>query len=89
MVAGIGRNAFERDDAVRDRILAGLDGTAEPEDNLARLFAQYAGQPGNDRLALAAVMRRDDGAPLTAAELATVTAPGAGRARRSRLRRAG
>ena len=75
VLAGIGRNAFERDDTVRARILAGLDGTAEPEDNLARLFTQYAEQPGNDRLALAAVMRRADVAPLSAAELATVTVP--------------
>jgi pimeloyl-ACP methyl ester carboxylesterase len=75
VVAGIGRNAFERDDAVRERILAGLDGVADPEDNLARLFAQYAGQPGNDRVALAAVMRRTDGAALTSDELAAVTAP--------------
>jgi pimeloyl-ACP methyl ester carboxylesterase len=75
VVAGIGRNAFERDDAVRERILAGLDGVADPEDNLARLFAQYAGQPGNDPVALAAVMRRTDGAPLTADELASVGVP--------------
>ena len=75
VVAGIGRNAFERDDTVRARVLAGLDGTAEPEDNLARLFTQYAEQPGNDRLALAAVMRRTDSAPLASPELATVTAP--------------
>jgi pimeloyl-ACP methyl ester carboxylesterase len=75
VVAGIGRNAFERDDTVRERVLAGLNGTADPEDNLARLFTQYADQPGNDRVALTAVMRRADGPPLTAAELATVTAP--------------
>jgi pimeloyl-ACP methyl ester carboxylesterase len=75
VVAGIGRNAFERDDVVRARVLAGLDGTADPEDNLARLFSQYAAQPGNDRLALAAVMRRDDATALTPAALAAVTAP--------------
>ncbi len=75
VVAGIGRNAFERDDTVRERILAGLDGVADPEDNLARLFAQYAGQPGNDPVALAAVMRRTDGAPLTGDELAAVSVP--------------
>jgi pimeloyl-ACP methyl ester carboxylesterase len=75
VVAGIGRNAFERDDVVRARILAGLDGTAEPEDNLARLFSQYAAQPGNDRLALAAVLRRDDATALTPDMLATVTVP--------------
>ena len=75
VVAGIGRSAFERDDVVRARVLAGLDGTAEPEDNLARLFSQYADQPGNDRLALAAVMRRDDATALTPDALAAVTVP--------------
>jgi len=74
VVAGIGRNVFERDDAVRDRILAGLDGSAEPEDNFARLFSQYAALPGNDPVALAAVLRRDD-APLTPEQLASVTLP--------------
>ena len=74
VVAGIGRNAFEPDDVGRARILAGLDGTADPEDNLARLFSQYADQPGNDRFALAAVMRRNDG-PLAPDALAAVTAP--------------
>ncbi len=74
VVAGIGRNAFESDDLGRARILAGLDGTADPEDNLARLFSQYADQPGNDRFALAAVMRRSDG-PLAPDALAAVTAP--------------
>jgi pimeloyl-ACP methyl ester carboxylesterase len=74
VVAGIGRNVFERDDAARARILAGLGGTAGPEDNLARLFSQYAAQPGNDPVALAAVMRRDD-APLTHEQLAMITAP--------------
>jgi pimeloyl-ACP methyl ester carboxylesterase len=74
VVAGIGRNAFEPDDVGRARILAGLEGTAEPEDNLARLFSQYADQPGNDRLALAAVMRRNDG-PLAPDALAAVTVP--------------
>jgi pimeloyl-ACP methyl ester carboxylesterase len=75
VLSGIGRNTFQRDDSVRERILAGLDGVADPEDNLARLFAQYAGQPGNDRVALAAVMRRTDGTPLTTDELTTVTMP--------------
>jgi pimeloyl-ACP methyl ester carboxylesterase len=74
VVAGIGRNAFEPDDVGRARILAGLEGTAEPEDNLARLFSQYADQPGNDRLALAAVMRRNDG-PLMPDALKAVTVP--------------
>jgi pimeloyl-ACP methyl ester carboxylesterase len=72
VVAGIGRNVFERDQTMRERILAGLDGSAGPEDNLARLFSQYAAQRGNDPVALAAVMRRDD-APMTADQLAAIT----------------
>jgi pimeloyl-ACP methyl ester carboxylesterase len=75
VLAGIGRNAFARDDVVRARVLAGLDGTADPEDNLARLFGQYADQPGNDRLALAAVMRRDDATVLATDALAAVKVP--------------
>ena len=75
VLAGIGRNVFERDDAGTERILAGLEGTAPPEDNLARLFAQYGNQPGNDVAALGAVLRRPPAAPLTAEALATVTCP--------------
>ncbi len=75
VVAGIGRNVFERDDEQRERILAGVEGRAEPDDNLARLFGQYATQPGNDAAALAAVLRRVDDAPLTAESLAAVTCP--------------
>ena len=32
---------------------------------MARLFGQYASQPGNDAIALAAVLRRPDDGPLT------------------------
>jgi pimeloyl-ACP methyl ester carboxylesterase len=74
VIAGVGRNVFERDDAVRERILAGLDGTAGPEDNFARLFGQYAARPGNDPVALAAVLRRAD-VPLTREQLAGVSPP--------------
>jgi pimeloyl-ACP methyl ester carboxylesterase len=75
VVAGIGRNVFERDDEQRQRILAGVEGRAEPDDNVARLFGQYASQPGNDAVALAAVLRRPDDSPLDAARLAGVTCP--------------
>ena len=74
VVAGIGRNVFERDDEQRRRILAGVEGHADPDDNVARLFRQYATQPGNDAVALAAVLRRAD-SPLDAAALASVTCP--------------
>ena len=75
VLAGIGQSVFERDDERRRSILAGVEGTAPPDDNVARLFGQYAGQPGNDRVALAAVLKRPDEGPFTAAELAAVTCP--------------
>lgn len=75
VVGGIGRNVFERDDEQRARILAGVEGTADADDNLARLFGQYASQPGNDRVALAALLRRPDDGPLTTDELAALTCP--------------
>lgn len=75
VLAGIGRNVFERDDTGTERILAALEGTAPPEDNLARLFGQYAAQPGNDVAALAAVLRRPPAQPLTPDRLAVVTCP--------------
>ena len=49
--------------------------SADPNDNIARLFAQYADQAGNDKEALAAVMRRPPQGPFTADELAGVSCP--------------
>lgn len=74
VLAGIGRNVFERDDSGTQRILEALAGTAPPEDNLGRVFAQYARQPDNDVAALAAVLRRPPAPELTADHLARVTA---------------
>jgi pimeloyl-ACP methyl ester carboxylesterase len=73
--AGIGRNVFERDDAATARILAGIEGTAEPDDNLARLFGQYANIEGNDALALTAVLRRPDPGPITPADVGRIACP--------------
>ncbi|MGI9052894.1 MAG: alpha/beta fold hydrolase [Ilumatobacteraceae bacterium] len=75
VVAGIGRNVFERDPDQLDRILAGVEGTADDDDNVARLFGQYSRQPGNDSLALAALLRRPDDGPFTENELAAVMCP--------------
>ena len=73
VLAGIGRNVFERDDTGTERILAGLEGTAPPDDNIARLFGQYGNQDGNDVAALAAVLRRPPAEPLDADRLAAVS----------------
>ncbi len=75
VLAGIGRNVFERDDEGHARIVAALEGRADPSDQLARHFAQYAEQPGNDKVALTLVMRRGPGAPFTDELLARVTCP--------------
>jgi pimeloyl-ACP methyl ester carboxylesterase len=82
VLAGIGRNVFEHDDDMTRRIVAAIDGDTKAEhddgvDNVARLFAQYANQPGNDPVALAAVMRRraDAGEALTEHDLAQVRCP--------------
>jgi pimeloyl-ACP methyl ester carboxylesterase len=75
VLAGIGRNVFERDDTGTESILAALEGTAPVEDTVSRLFAQYAGRDGNDAQALAAVLRRPPGEPLTPERLAAVTCP--------------
>lgn len=77
VLAGVGRNVFERDDAATARILAAIEGAADvaADDNLARLFGQYATIEGNDARALAAVLRRPDPDPITPADLARVACP--------------
>ncbi len=75
VVSGVGRNLFERDDERAAAILAGVEGTGDPEDNIGRLFGQYARAEGNDPEALAAVLRRPGGGPFDPAELAKVTIP--------------
>jgi pimeloyl-ACP methyl ester carboxylesterase len=74
VVGGVGRNALEPDEEAHARILAGVEGTAPDDDTTALLFAQYAAREGNDRVALAAVLRSEAG-PLTREELAHVTCP--------------
>ena len=75
VLSGIGRNVFERDVERGKRILAGVEGTGDPDDNEGRLFGQYATQPGNDRLALAAVMKRPDEGVFTVEELKVIECP--------------
>ena len=65
VLAGIGQTLFDDDTTGTERIIAGLEGTRSPDDNIARLFAQYGNQPGNDLAALTAVMKRPRGVPFT------------------------
>jgi pimeloyl-ACP methyl ester carboxylesterase len=75
VLAGVGRNVFDRDDEGAGRIAAALASDEPPEDNLIRMFVNYADQPGNDRTALALVMSRPPSAPPTDTELARITCP--------------
>ena len=73
--AGIGENVFNNDPGSNATIIAALEGTGDPTDNLSRLFLQYADQPGNDKQALLAVMKRPSRGPFTVTEIAAVTCP--------------
>jgi len=74
VLSGIGKSVFETDDTTTRRIVAALEGDGDPDDNLARMFVQYAGQTGNDLGALTAVMKRAR-TPMTRESLAAVTCP--------------
>jgi pimeloyl-ACP methyl ester carboxylesterase len=75
VLAGVGESVFRQDEDGTKRIVAALEGTGDPDDVTSQLFRQYADQPGNDRVALAAVMKRPRSGPVTPADLATVTCP--------------
>jgi len=75
VLAGIGRNVFERDDEAKRRIVAAIEGGGSSDDNRARLFAQYAGQPGNDPVALVAALNAPPAPPLADADLAAIECP--------------
>jgi pimeloyl-ACP methyl ester carboxylesterase len=74
--SGIGDGVFEpHKPEETERILSGLEGRADPSDNVARLFGQYGNRDGNDPAALAAVLRRPPAEGITAAGLSTLAQP--------------
>jgi pimeloyl-ACP methyl ester carboxylesterase len=75
VLAGIGATLFDDDSTGTERIVAALEGTGDPDDNIGRMFVNYARQPGNDLAALTAVMRRPRGARFDPEMLAAVTCP--------------
>jgi pimeloyl-ACP methyl ester carboxylesterase len=79
VLAGVGRNVFERDDAATVAIVAAIEAGGDARDtgsdNRARLFAQYAHQRGNDPVALAAILRRPASDPLRPGDLSAVRCP--------------
>lgn len=74
IVAGVGRNLFERD-ATSERIATAIDGTGDTDDPTVRYFVQLAQAPDQDPLALAAFMRRPRGFELTPDSLGTISCP--------------
>lgn len=74
VLAGVGRNVFDEDESATQRIIDALDGKGDPGDNLGRMFLNYATEPGNDAVALAAIMRRR-GARFRPDDLAGVNVP--------------
>lgn len=58
VLAGIGNNVLQGDDGSGERIASAVEGTSPDTDATAHAFAHYAHQPGNDPVALAAIMRR-------------------------------
>lgn len=76
VLGGVGRNVFERDDPATQLIIDAIEDRGQTTtDQRARLFAQYAHQPGNDPLALAAILRRPNAGPLRDGELAAISCP--------------
>ncbi|NDF82102.1 MAG: hypothetical protein EB130_02935, partial [Actinobacteria bacterium] len=72
--AGIGDGVFLPHDPRRtEKILAGLEGRAAPDDLTARIFGKIGNEAHNDPLALAAVLRRPRQEPFTKDQLAAVT----------------
>lgn len=74
IVAGVGRNLFERD-ATGESIAAAIDGTGDSDDPIVRYFVQLAEAPDQDPLALAAFMRRTGGTPITVELLQSISCP--------------
>ena len=65
VLAGIGASLFDDDESRSQTIIDALEGTGDPDDNIGRLFSQYAHQPDNDLGALTAVMKRPRGERFT------------------------
>jgi pimeloyl-ACP methyl ester carboxylesterase len=72
VLAGIGQSLFDTDQTRTQRIIDALEGRGDPDDNLSRMFVQYATQPGNDIVALTAVLKRPS-PPILPEMLATVS----------------
>jgi len=76
VLAGIGDGVFERHKPEETaRLIAGIEGSAPADDNIARLFGQYAHQEGNDVAALTAILKRPPATRLVTDELSALACP--------------
>lgn len=70
LLAGIGDGVFEASSSDRhQRIVDALEGRGSIDDTFSHMFVQYAHQPGNDPLALTAIMKRPPMRVLTESDL--------------------
>ena len=73
VLAGIGDGVFRKSDPDSNRrIIDALEGRAPEDDTFARMFAHYGNTPGNDLLALTAVMKRPPSEPVSRDTLSSV-----------------
>jgi pimeloyl-ACP methyl ester carboxylesterase len=74
VLAGIGDGVFTQSPPDGNkRIVDALEGRAAEDDTFARMFAHYGNAPGNDVLALTAIMKRQPTAPVTEEELSQIS----------------
>lgn len=75
MLVGIGDQLLDQHDPKEtNRIISGIDGTAPPEDIVARQFGAYSKRRDNDPLALRAVLLRPRGDGFNSADLGKISA---------------
>ena len=74
VLSGIGDGVFTKSSPDSNkRIVDALEGRASEEDTFARMFAHYGNTPGNDVVALTAIMKRPPSEPVTEEELSNIT----------------
>ena len=74
VLSGIGDGVFTKSPPDGNkRIVDALEGRAPEDDTFARMFAHYGNSPGNDLLALTAIMKRPPSEPVTEQELSAIT----------------
>lgn len=74
VLTGVGANLFEERSDQRDKIVAAVNGDADPTDPFSRYFTDLANDPDGDPEALRALLR-SPGERLTAEQVSAVTMP--------------